>query len=51
MATVIQKLKVQITACMHEHMHIFLLYFLSSFTSLGTGRCTQEAEPVQGAYL
>ena len=27
----------------------FLL--LSSFTSLGTGRRTQEAEPVQGAYL
>ena len=26
-------------------------FLLSSFTSLGTGRCTQEAEPVQGAYL
>ena len=27
---------------------VFIL--LSSFTSLGTGRRTQEAEPVQGAY-
>ena len=29
---------------------LLLLLLLSSFTSLGTGRCTQEAEPVQGAY-
>ena len=33
------------------HTHIYLLLLLSSFTSLGTGRRTQEAEPVRGAYL
>ena len=29
---------------------LLLLLLLSSFTSLGTGGCTQEAGPVQGAY-
>ena len=28
----------------------YLLLLLSSFTSLGTGRRTQEDEPVRGAY-
>ena len=29
---------------------MFYYFLLSSFTSLGIGRRTQEAEPVQGAY-
>ena len=31
-------------------LSVTFLLLLSSFTSLGTGRCTQEAEPVQGTY-
>ena len=41
------------TYCMYVDMYsyqLLLFFLLSSFTSLGTGRRTQEAEPVQGAY-
>ena len=39
------------TYCMWIRIAINFYYFLlSSFTSLGTGRLIQEAEPVQGAY-
>ena len=41
------------TYCMYVDMYsyqLLLLFLLSSFISLGTGRRTQEAEPVQGAY-
>ena len=40
------------TYCMYVYTYSYQLFFflLSSFTSLGTGRRAQEAEPVQGAY-
>ena len=40
------------TYCMYVYTYSYQLLFflLSSFTSLGTGRHAQEAEPVQGAY-
>ena len=37
------------TYCMYVDTYSYQLFFLlSSFTSLGTGRRVQEAEPVQG---
>ena len=41
------------TYCMYVDTYsyqLLLFFLLSSFTSLGTGRRAQEAEPVQGAY-
>ena len=41
------------TYCMYVDTYsyqLLLFFLLSSFISLGTGRRTQEAEPVQGAY-
>ena len=41
------------TYCMYVDTcsyQLLLFFLLSSFISLGTGRRTQEAEPVQGAY-
>ena len=37
--------------CRFTKVAIIILLLLSSFTTLGTGRCTQEAEPVRSYIL